>query len=137
MGRGTKSGRPVNSSRVRERKQKNLKTDRRGPPPITKGYGGSLAVGLKHDPTARTRLPQRDGGGKEREPGRVALVGGLTGGGGERRRGVQAAAAVLLGRPGPVALQNAVGNAGNGRCSGSSSSAMASSIGHERGNVVV
>jgi hypothetical protein len=76
MGRGTKSGQPVNSSRVQERKQKNLKTDRRGLPPITKGYGGSLAVRLKHDPTSRTRLPQHDGGGREREPGRVVVVGG-------------------------------------------------------------
>jgi hypothetical protein len=63
MGRRTESGQPVSSSRVQGRK-KNLKTNRRGPRLITKGYAGSLAVGLKRDLTARTYLPQRDGGGE-------------------------------------------------------------------------
>jgi hypothetical protein len=67
MGWRTESGRPVSSSQVQGR-DFFLKADRRGPPLITKGYGGSLAVGLKHDPTARTHLPQRDGGRREREP---------------------------------------------------------------------
>jgi hypothetical protein len=42
----------------------------------------------------------------------VAVVRGLTGGGGEWWRGVQAAAAVLLGRPGPAALQRRSGMPG-------------------------